>query len=124
MSDTTDHAAFARQVLDYILEHPDEHDQTHWGLHPDGCGTTMCIAGTAVTLDPDTGVTWYSSESGQFMGTTVIVDDDPGPIEVRAAELLGLDETQSHELFFDSTDEEALDFLEVHVANLEALVRA
>lgn len=35
----------ARDVLDYINKHPDEHNQATWV-----CSTTMCVGGTAVVL--------------------------------------------------------------------------
>jgi hypothetical protein len=38
-----------RKTLEYITEHPEEHDQEMWGLKT-RCGTTYCLAGHAVQL--------------------------------------------------------------------------
>lgn len=35
------------KTMDYINEHPEEHDQSWWGLGT-ACGTTMCFAGHAI----------------------------------------------------------------------------
>ena len=51
------------KVMDYIREHPNEHDQTVYGTtvadketgRPSKCGTAMCVAGhVSVTLAGDT----------------------------------------------------------------------
>jgi hypothetical protein len=35
--------------MQYIDQHPEEHDQSHWAFKPDkGCGTACCFAGTAL----------------------------------------------------------------------------
>lgn len=43
-----------RRVLEYIKDHPEEHNQEHWvyleDADADGCGTTRCMAGMAVHL--------------------------------------------------------------------------
>lgn len=43
-------AALARMVHAYITEHPDEFDMESWA-EKKGCGTSMCLAGTAVFLN-------------------------------------------------------------------------
>lgn len=42
-----------RKVLEYLTEHPEEHDQGIWIASPyyTGCGTTACVAGHVVLAD-------------------------------------------------------------------------
>jgi hypothetical protein len=60
-------AALAQKVGEYITEHPDEWNQTEWGV-TGSCGTTMCVAGTATWL---TGGQWdtdvYSDRYDAFI---------------------------------------------------------
>ena len=37
-------------TMNYILKHPEEHDQDVWYMHEE-CGTTACFAGWATILD-------------------------------------------------------------------------
>ena len=38
-----------RKALEYITEHPEEHDQSSWARRTP-CGTTLCLAGTVAKL--------------------------------------------------------------------------
>jgi hypothetical protein len=53
MKSTEQTRALAQQVLDFIHDNPERHDQESWNdgpLDQNGCGTAMCIAGTANAL--------------------------------------------------------------------------
>lgn len=53
MLSTPEIQAHAQEVLDYITEYPERHDQRMWitgGTDPNICGTTMCISGTSIYL--------------------------------------------------------------------------
>lgn len=106
---------FAKRVLNYLLGHPKRHEQDNFG-EVTRCGTTMCIAGTAVSLDPDTEVFW--DEDG-MMETGVLVGGKLVDIDARAAELLGLDEGDASRLFYTIDNEDALDQLGDHIAAAE-----
>lgn len=43
-------AELAQAVAEYITAHPEEWDQSDWGFRSPGCGTQMCIAGTAALM--------------------------------------------------------------------------
>ncbi|AGT20726.1 hypothetical protein PBI_DYLAN_96 [Mycobacterium phage Dylan] len=120
LTETPTPLEMAKIVLDWAEKHPDNHDQDTWGYRGDTeCGTTMCIAGTACVVDPNTEVRWL----GLSMHNTVRVRGKrtaTTAIEIRAADLLGLDEEQAAHLFFDTNNEEALDFLRWHIAALES----
>lgn len=107
---TEETMAAAQAVVDYIIEHPEQHDQRFFvgvpsikhdgqrveaGRLPDEniCGTTMCIAGTAV----------YTSRS------TEMVKCVENGFEPEAAEILGLNEDECDMLFFTMDNNVALD---------------
>jgi hypothetical protein len=53
MKGTMVNIEMTRKVLEYIKDHPEEHSQEHWWVtytDAGGCGTTRCMAGTAVHL--------------------------------------------------------------------------
>ncbi|QPO16584.1 hypothetical protein SEA_TELAVIV_98 [Mycobacterium phage TelAviv] len=120
LTETPTPLEMAKIVLDWAEKHPDNHDQDTWGYRGDTeCGTTMCIAGTACVVDPNTEVRWLGLSMhnmvrvrGKRTATTAI--------EIRAADLLGLDEEQAAHLFFDANNKEALDLLRWHIAALES----
>lgn len=118
-------AAFARAVLNELITNPAHHNQTHWGLNVPECGTSLCVAGTAVVMDPNTHVVWTDNgDHGAVMQSLVWVKGGEYDVHIaeRAAFLLGIeDEDFSHELFFDSDEAEAIELLERHVLNLEAM---
>lgn len=106
--------ALLRRTLEYIEAHPEEHDQRHWAQRT-ACGTTMCIAGTAVMLGiPNAEFAWGvgdsdSNRANQLVGVPVTEADEWQPqIERLATELLELDEYDVQGIFFNMDDFEAL----------------
>ena len=58
----------AQEVLKWIEEHPEEHDQASWGERwkdRTGCGTTMCMAGVAATVFAGGRPEWISQGVGK-----------------------------------------------------------
>jgi hypothetical protein len=103
-----------QRTLDYIRDHPEEHDQDSWAVQT-LCGTKRCLAGTAVFL------AGYHINYKRMLP----VDDedrltheastcvDPTTGETRsirrvAQELLGLDNDEVDLLFFGSGSVEYL----------------
>lgn len=108
----------AQDALDYIVEHPERHDQSVWfdyntdqsqesnghpRLYKKGdanlCDTTMCVGGT---------VQWQQKGYIDIM-----------TVDVVAAELLGLTEDEATTLFFETDDAQAVDMLTA-IANGDA----
>ncbi|AXH69202.1 hypothetical protein SEA_RYADEL_105 [Mycobacterium phage Ryadel] len=119
LTETPTPLEMAKIVLDWAEKHPGHHDQNSWGYRGDTeCGTTMCIAGTACVVDPNTEVRWFSLSMRNMV--KVRGARTTTAIEIRAADLLGLDEEQAEHLFFDTNNKEALDFLRWHIAALES----
>lgn len=123
---------FARKVLDHLVAHPEEHNQNSFGSYAPGCGTTMCIAGTACVMDPDTKIQWLNydacdkgdsiSPDGSFsgnIGTVVEVAGQYKDIEPHAASLLGL-KYDYERIFYEFDSERALEKFTAHVEGLEA----
>lgn len=102
MKNTPENRVHAQAVLDYIAAHPEKHDQGNW-FHGEGCGTTMCIGGTATWLE-------YGKKSLD-MNT-----------EYAAAHLLGLSISEREVLFYEMDRERALAKLE-KVAKGEPLTK-
>lgn len=101
-------------VLAYIEANPDAHDQSVWGVKSH-CGTSLCIAGTAVVLDPGTEVRWLGNDDrGWQLHNYVYVDGETHPLEIRARDLLGLSDYRATEMFFASNNWDALDLLHDH----------
>lgn len=112
MKITPETMAMANKVLDYIKDHPERHDQFSWvsvegleqasQLREDNlCQTTMCVAGTAVFL---------SRPLDEFVKFDT-VGTGAAVWETEGARLLGLDEDESEWLFYDASNEEALEAL-------------
>lgn len=107
MTYTTPEITEMRQkVLDQILAHPEQHNQNNFGEKTE-CGTTMCIAGWAVTLDPNTEVSFFTDYP--LVNPRVITENGPMDIEYRAGELLGLEDSYEQvSLFYDMDNDSAL----------------
>jgi hypothetical protein len=111
-----DTKAMAQAVVDYIESHPDKHEQASWfgkkftgpdgeednmgfayeqTVSPTACGTTMCVAGTALWLDAG-------------MPDKIVIPTFPDEL---AAPLLGLNEEEAYALFFNMDESRALDML-------------
>jgi hypothetical protein len=107
--------AAAQQVLDYINEHPEHHNQKYWistadyedGADLEGtdtivdfnaCGTTMCIAGTA---------TWIAR------GRPLRLNLNDVNSSAEGQEFLGVDDDVASKLFWTtSSDKKAVAMLE------------
>lgn len=91
------------QVRDYIALHPEEHDQQTWAQRT-SCGTTRCVAGTAVFLHGDE-ILWHSDELGIWSAYCKSADGASHHIQMRAGELLGVSGTEAFRLFtMDNSD--------------------
>ncbi len=92
-----------RETLEYIRAHPEEHDPEHWARKPGGvnCGTTRCMAGTAVHLSPEHQIIWQpgSTESEYCVNR---FGGEVQRIEKVAGELLGLKWDQADHMFYDT----------------------
>ncbi|MGA5467153.1 hypothetical protein [Mycobacterium sp. NPDC050041] len=112
-SSTTLNLPLARKVLEHLEAHPDEHDQRHFGYRTP-CGTTLCIAGTALMLNGDP-IHW--SDQGYLTnGPGTSAADE---LDVRAAAVLGLSRIQAAELFYEAENRPALAMLRAHIAVAE-----
>jgi len=89
----------AKKVLDHILAHPEEHDQSTWGIKAE-CGTVACIAG------------WTCILAGQEEWQRFVDEDAWGLPNFStprlAGQLLGISEDDRPELFFCFDNDEAL----------------
>jgi hypothetical protein len=87
-----------RKTLEYADAHPEEIKLDTWAMKT-ACGTTACIAGTAVVLAGHE-IDW-NSKSLCFYGVSCVTD---GRFIVDVAEEeLGLTEQQANELFYCSS---------------------
>lgn len=112
-------APLLHKVLDHIVAHPDEHDQSLWATRrfdQDGnvCGTRYCFAGHTVVMGMGQGEqliwhpqTWreipYQDELQVASSGAVDLNSADGRIRLiasRAQELLGLTLQESERLFF------------------------
>jgi hypothetical protein len=101
------------RIEQQITEHPETWDQDAWFRLPrmrktpvatPPCGTTLCVAGWAVSLSG------YKLVPGRFdrEGYLCIAPDGQEDIAVAARRLLGLSEAQADRLFGDATDLDAI----------------
>jgi len=93
-----------RRTLEYITEHPEQHDQSIWArIHvKESCGTAMCLCGWAATL-AKAEMTWrafkdYRTGEVVFRELERINGEEP---YYGGRDLLGLTEDQAEDLFFD-----------------------
>jgi hypothetical protein len=107
---TPEQVARAYELLDFLKEHPDEHDQASWiGYWGDAFalktpvnaaralnerGTTACVAGWTCLLAGDE---FVDIERVAFPGGTALVP-------ARACSLLGLDADEAQALFYVADD--------------------
>lgn len=89
-----------RRTFEYIEAHPEEHYQGNWVEKGEDCGTTRCFAGTAAHLSPDYAIR-LSVEDSYF---TCHREEDGEEVEFSraGAEILGLNDNQAEEMFFDA----------------------
>lgn len=93
MFTTEETRATAQAVLDYIHEHPEKHNQLDF-FGVNGCGTTMCIAGTVLFLEYGVST---SNQAGAI--STGSYSDMAGP-------LLGLENDDETDWLFYEMDNE------------------
>lgn len=110
MQSTEETRERAKVIYDYLTQHPDKHDQAHYGA-VQTCGTTMCIAGYALSTFRPKLVKWVVGDRGikSISGET----SDDRDIDVVAAELLGLDSYEMESLFHDMSNTRALEKLKM-----------
>lgn len=87
-----------RTAIKYIEENPEEHDQMQWGKK-NHCGTTMCLAGIALTLFAPKRVSWEEGFNDDEYFIAVDGSSDDEEIVRVAGELLDLTETQRYNIF-------------------------
>lgn len=113
MNTTLETQALARSVYDYLIENPEKHDQGSFvgmrdednivndydGSVDEGnfCNTTLCAAGTTVWLNGGLSAVNRCLSENNF--------------ENVAGSLLGLDDAEQWDLFFDAAEETALKLL-------------
>lgn len=90
-----------RKALEYVTEHPEEHDQDVWAYRT-RCGTKLCLAGTVAMLTGHAFVWDEFSDGAQAVWTT-----DGRSIADVAQDELGLDNVDANWLFngCDTIDE-------------------
>lgn len=127
---TLEQAVFARKVLEHVTAHPEEHDQSTFGIKSPECGTVMCIAGTACMMDSTVEVLWETPHHSQphlmegklIMGGVYRESDGMWNIVPNhAADLMGLSKDAAEELFFEFDNAKAIGILTDHVTLLENL---
>lgn len=100
MNITPETQTMAQRVLDYIHEHPEAHDQKQFFNDTASCGTTMCIAGTALFLE-------YGIQSDyEFFDRNF-----EGSFTNVAGRLLGLTDYEAEDLFYKMNNEIAVQML-------------
>lgn len=92
--------AMFKKVHDQITERPELHSQADWEYTlANGCGTTRCVGGwTLHFLNPGLPVSDVAS-----------LLDEHGRTDRAAAQVLGLNEAEADHLFYNTTEEEAVD---------------
>lgn len=91
---TDEHVAVMRKTIEHVLAHPEEWDQAHWASASATapCGTAYCFAGhAAVTVAG-------AQPTGRGNGI-VTLNGEPQHVADAARAALGLDTSQTEELF-------------------------
>lgn len=115
----------ARKVLDYItherkgfrFDMDDWYSESKPGDRDDGfCGTSACLAGTAVYLHPEMSINYrYGNPDPRVNGRTV-------SWEVAGAKALGMSDDDHWPFYLD--DDDAIDWLKDRIAEAEAELAA
>ncbi len=112
MTKTAEQVRRAYELLDFLHEHPEHHDQDFWIdrgpnrlAFPAGaarvlntCGTTACAAGWTALLNG------YEFVSFDYVSLPDLPDADVEPAPEVAADLLGLTGAEAIQLFHESAD--------------------
>lgn len=107
--DTAERNDRLEKVRAYAHAHPDEFDMDYW-VHISSCGTTRCIAGTAVFLFAPEARLQSMFEGSQPDLVKLTPESEPELIEYVARDLLGLTDDQANTLFYSESQwEEVLD---------------
>lgn len=88
-----------RRVYDYVVAHPERHDQGDWSKASD-CGTTRCVGGWALHFHRPDQSLWKTAED--LVGSTF-------SLATGAAQLFGLDELEAGFLFYEADDAQAVE---------------
>jgi hypothetical protein len=107
------------RVLQYIKDHPEQHDQNIWAAKH-GCKTTMCFAGTAVALSDQYDLVWERGAITGIYSCAQAVDRETWEIvSVRGAaeRILGLENRESSALFNWSRTRDDLELMVKNLAN-------
>lgn len=96
-----------QKVLDQITIHPETHDQSGWQNTVEGddgyvCGTTRCVAGWAL----------HFYAPNQHIFDTACQLGTAGNYERAGREILGLTFSEARHLFFNVSNEEAVNLVE------------
>lgn len=110
MKSTEQTRAAAQAVLDYIHTYPEAHDQEvvkGEAATTTPCGTSMCIAGTAIALKNNIKslLDWEDYWDEKDLGAQS--HSDAAWVK-EAREILGLDEDEAIDLFFEYDEETAV----------------
>lgn len=102
MESTEETRALAQKTLDYIHSNPEGHDQRDFFPDADAttgsCGTTMCIAGTALAI----------KHNFNFNRIREVAIYHPRSYEGAGGDALGLNEDEAQAIFYDMDNERAL----------------
>lgn len=109
----------AREVLEHLEAHPEEHDQAAFARENE-CGTTLCIAGHSLLLSGQYGLTQHADGLHEFD----FIDKADRQVvtlpSLIAQGLLGLSFHEQDRLFFQLQNEgEALNYLRELIEDAE-----
>jgi hypothetical protein len=90
-------------AITYAVEHPAEFDMSMWFAQSTGCGTTACLAGTAVALEGGWTPIW-SRTYGDLEAYEVRRGDECRNVADLAVELLGLNSDQERIFYCEGLD--------------------
>lgn len=105
---------YARKVLEHLIAHPEEHRQAHYGDRT-ACGTTACIAGTAIMMDPNCTIQWAING----LMAPPLIHGFEVDMDMHAAKLLGLTPNDATQLFYEWNNQRALKKLQAHIDEAE-----
>lgn len=92
------------EVMQFIEDHPEQHDQDSWGVK-NACGTTMCFAGWAVQMYNPEMLFWYDQE---YSSLADVKPNSMLSFMGQARSVLGLRADQASALFYSASTIEHL----------------
>lgn len=104
--------ALGEIVLDHLIQHPEQHDQTSFGWR-DECGTTACVAGWTIIFAEQQGmqINWGPNGGIGVLSTVHMPDGNCLVPFVAAWKLLGLEYDQAERLFYGMDEDQARAYL-------------